>query len=56
MARTTPYGGTELSKFITHRVAELKPRKSQAEIASEAGFINRRAPPRLCSIRPIIVG
>jgi transcriptional regulator with XRE-family HTH domain len=40
MARTTPYGGTELSKFITHRIVELKPRKSQAEIASEAGFIS----------------
>ena len=38
MARTKPYAGTDLSKFITHRIAELKPRKSQAEIASEAGF------------------
>jgi len=27
MRELNPYGGTELSKFITHRIAELKPRK-----------------------------
>lgn len=40
MARTRPYSGTELSEFVAHRVAELRPRKTQSEIASEAGFIN----------------
>lgn len=40
MARYTPYGGTDLAAFITHRIAELRPRKSQVEIASEAGYVN----------------
>jgi len=40
MARTTPYAGTEVSAFIAHRIAELRPRKSQSEIASEAGFVH----------------
>jgi len=40
MARNKPYGGTELAAFITHRIAELRPRKSQIEIASEAGYPN----------------
>ncbi|WP_102107397.1 transcriptional regulator [Oceaniglobus roseus] len=40
MARTKPYGGTDVAAFLTHRIAELKPRKSQAEIAAEAGFNN----------------
>ncbi len=40
MARNKPYGGTELAAFITHRITELRPRKSQVEIASEAGYPN----------------
>ncbi|WP_394198569.1 helix-turn-helix domain-containing protein [Litoreibacter albidus] len=40
MARNKPYGGTNLAAFITMRITELRPRKSQAEIASEAGFAN----------------
>lgn len=40
MARNKPYGGTELAAFLTHRVAELKPKKSQVEIAAEAGYPN----------------
>lgn len=40
MARNKPYGGTELAAFLTHRIAELKPKKSQAEIAAEAGYPN----------------
>lgn len=40
MARTRPYSGTELSEFVAHRIVELRPRKTQSEIASEAGFIN----------------
>ncbi len=40
MARNKPYGGTDLAAFLTHRIVELRPRKSQVEIASEAGFAN----------------
>jgi hypothetical protein len=40
MARNTPFGGTDLAAFLTHRIAELRPRKSQVEIAAEAGFVN----------------
>ena len=40
MARNKPYGGTDLAAFITHRIAELRPRKSQIAIASEAGYPN----------------
>ncbi len=40
MTRQSPYAGTELSAFITHRIAELRPKKSQIEIATEAGFVN----------------
>src|SRR5690606_4507891 len=38
MVRTKPYGGTELAAFLSHRIAELKAKKSQAEIASDAGY------------------
>ncbi len=35
-----PYEGTRLAKFIERRVLELKPKKSQLQIATEAGFAN----------------
>lgn len=35
---TKPYAGTRLASYIEKRVLELRPRKSQAEIAHEAGF------------------
>ncbi|WP_426034611.1 XRE family transcriptional regulator [Cypionkella sp. TWP1-2-1b2] len=35
-----PYAGTRLAKFIETRVLELRPRKSQIEIATEAGYVN----------------
>lgn len=39
MARK-PHADTRLAKYLEKRVLELRPRKSQAEIAAEAGFIN----------------
>lgn len=35
-----PYADTRLAKYLEKRVLELRPRKSQAQIASEAGFRN----------------
>jgi hypothetical protein len=35
-----PYEDTSLAKYIERRVLELKPRKSQLQIASEAGYPN----------------
>lgn len=35
---TKPYAGTRLASYIEKRVLELRPRKSQAEIADKAGF------------------
>ena len=35
-----PYADTLLAKFVTRRVLELKYRKTQAQIATEAGFTN----------------
>ncbi len=35
-----PYAGSRLAKFIETRVLELRPKKTQAEIAEEAGFVN----------------
>jgi hypothetical protein len=40
MAPKTPYADSRLSAFLTKRILELRPRKSQVEIATEAGFIN----------------
>jgi hypothetical protein len=37
---TKPYTNTPLTKFLEKRVLELRPVKSQAEIASEAGFLH----------------
>lgn len=39
MARK-PFSETRLAVYVDRRVLELKPKKSQAEIAAEAGFPN----------------
>ena len=35
-----PHANTRLAKFVEKRVLELRPRKSQIEIANEAGYAN----------------
>jgi hypothetical protein len=35
-----PFSDTRLPKFLEKRILELRPRKSQLEIASESGFLN----------------
>jgi len=35
-----PHADTALAAFLQKRIAELKSRKSQADIASQAGFVN----------------
>lgn len=35
-----PHQDTALAKFVEKRMLELRPTKSQAEIATEAGFVN----------------
>jgi len=35
-----PHADTELAKYIERRVLELKSKKSQIEIATEAGYVN----------------
>jgi hypothetical protein len=40
MNAARPFAGTKLTTFLASRVLELRPRKSQAEIATEAGFSN----------------
>jgi transcriptional regulator with XRE-family HTH domain len=35
-----PYQDTRLAKYLDQRVLELKPKKTQSDIASEAGFVN----------------
>ena len=40
MPPNKPYADTRLIHFLEKRILELRPVKSQAEIASEAGFIN----------------
>lgn len=35
-----PHADTRLAKFVEKRVLELRPRKSQITIATEAGFVN----------------
>jgi hypothetical protein len=34
-----PHASTRLVKFLTQRILELRPRKTQRAIASEAGFV-----------------
>jgi len=36
-----PYAGTRLAKYLERRVLELRPTKTQATIATEAGFVKR---------------
>lgn len=40
MSRPLPYAGTDLATFVAHRVGALRGRKSQADIAAEAGYVN----------------
>jgi len=40
MAPMSPYADTKLAAYLTKRILELRPRKSQLEIAVDAGFIN----------------
>ncbi len=40
MSRQRPYADTPLSQLVTKRVLELRPVKSQIDIATEAGFRN----------------
>ena len=35
-----PFEDTRLAQYVERRVLELKPRKTQSEIAAQAGFIN----------------
>ncbi|CUJ97790.1 hypothetical protein RUE5091_01850 [Ruegeria denitrificans] len=35
-----PYGDTRMAKYVERRVLELKPTKSQAEIAAQVGYVN----------------
>ncbi len=35
-----PYADTRLAKYIDKRVMEMRPKKSQNEIAAEAGFVS----------------
>jgi hypothetical protein len=35
-----PYAGTRLAKYLEKRILELRPKKAQIAIASEAGFVN----------------
>ena len=37
---TKPHADTRLAKYVAQRIAELAGRKTQAEIAAEAGFVN----------------
>lgn len=36
-----PHGDTRLALYVERRVLELKPKKSQAEIAAQAGYVNQ---------------
>lgn len=42
MKRSTgrPFSDTRLTRYLERRILELKPRKTQAAIATEAGFLN----------------
>lgn len=35
-----PFSDTRLTRFLEKRILELRPRKSQIDIAAEAGFVN----------------
>lgn len=38
---TKPHEHTELAKYIERRILELKPKKTQADIAAQAGYVNQ---------------
>ncbi len=38
--KNTPYGNTPLAHFLDRQILKLRPRKSQRDIALEAGFRN----------------
>lgn len=40
MTTKKPFADTRLVAYLTKRILELRPTKTQAEIASQAGFIN----------------
>lgn len=40
MPAKKPYTGTRLTRFLEKRILELRPTKTQAEIAVEAGYAN----------------
>lgn len=40
MTINRPYAATRLTKYLEKRILELRPTKSQARVASEAGFVN----------------
>ena len=40
MTKPHPYSGSRAARFIAHRLLELRPKKSQQDIATEAGFVN----------------
>lgn len=40
MPPKAPYANPQMSAFLTQRMLELRPRKNQAQIADEAGFVN----------------
>jgi len=35
-----PHEDTRLAKYVERRILELRPKKTQAEIAAQAGFVN----------------
>ncbi|MGI3212184.1 helix-turn-helix domain-containing protein [Roseovarius tibetensis] len=35
-----PFEDTRLAKYVERRILELKPKKTQAEIAAQCGFVN----------------
>jgi transcriptional regulator with XRE-family HTH domain len=40
MNQKKPFEDTRLAQYVERRILELKPRKTQSEIAAQAGFIN----------------
>lgn len=40
MTPKKPFEDTRLAQYLERRVLELKPRKTQSEIAAQAGFVN----------------
>ena len=40
MTQKKPFEDTRLAQYVERRILELKPRKTQSEIAAQAGFVN----------------